>query len=67
MRLIPRLTTTVNGVSAVQTFSIGGLTSFTGNAVNTGEVMTRFDLSIAAGVSDPSAIGIIHDSSLDDL
>lgn len=57
----------VNGVSAIQTFSIGGLTSFTGNAVNTGEVMTRFDLAIAAGVADPSAIGIIHDSSLDDL
>lgn len=56
-----------NGVSAVQTFSIGGLTSFTGNAVNTGEVMTRFDLSVAAGVADPSAIGIIHDTNLDDL
>lgn len=56
-----------SGVSAIQTFSIGGLTSFTGNAVNTGEVMTRFDLSIAAGVADPSAIGIIHDTNLDDL
>lgn len=56
-----------SGVSAVQTFSIGGLTSFTGNSVSTGDIMTRFDLKIAAGVADPSAIGIIHDSSLDSL
>lgn len=56
-----------SGVPAVQTFSIGGLTSFTGNEVTTGEIMTRFDLSVAAGVADPSAIGIIHDTSLDTL
>lgn len=56
-----------SGVSPIQTFTIGGLTSFTGNAVNTGEVMTRFDLSVAAGVADPSAIGIMHDTNLDDL
>ena len=29
--------------------------------------MSRFDLSIAAGVSDTSAIGIIHDTNLDSL
>lgn len=57
----------VGGVSAIQTFSIGGLTSMTGNSVTTGDIMTRFDLSIAAGVASPDAIGIIHDSSLDTL
>ena len=53
--------------AAVQTFSIGGLTSFTGNSVATGDVLTRFDLSVAAGVADPSQIGVIHDSGLDNL
>ena len=55
------------GVAPIQTFSIGGLTSFSGNNVSTGEVMSRFDLAIAAGVSDTSAIGIIHDTNLDSL
>lgn len=55
------------GVSPIQTFSIGGLTSFSGNSVATGDIMTRFDLAIAAGVATPDAIGIIHDSSLDTL
>ena len=55
------------GVAPVQTFSIGGMTSFTGNSVNTGEILTRFDLSIAAGVAQPDAIALIHDTNLDDL
>lgn len=60
-------TAPAGGVTPVQTFSIGGLTSFSGNSVSTGEILTRYDLSIAAGVAATDAIGIIHDSSLDDL
>lgn len=60
-------TAPVNGVSPIQTFSIGGLTSFSGNDVTTGSVLNRFDLSIACGVAATDAIGIIHDSSLDTL
>lgn len=60
-------TAPAGGVAPVQTFSIGGLTSFTGNNVTTGDIMTRFDLAIAAGVADTSAIGLIHDTNLDDL
>ena len=55
------------GLSPVQTFTIGGLTSFTGNDVSTGEVLTRYDLSIAVGVANADSIGLIHDTSLDTL
>lgn len=57
----------VGGVAPIQTFSIGGLTSFSGNSVSTGEVMTRYDLSIACGVAATDAIGVIHDTNLDSL
>lgn len=57
----------VGGVSAIQTFSIGGLTSMSGSDVATGDLMTRYDLSIAAGVAAPDAIGLIHDTNLDSL
>lgn len=60
-------TAPVGGVAPIQTFSIGGLTSFSGNSVSTGEVYTRYDLSIAAGVAQTDAIGIIHDTQLDSL
>lgn len=60
-------TAPAGGVAPVQTFSIGGLSSFSGNNVSTGEIMTRFDLAVAAGVADTSAIGIIHDTQLDSL
>lgn len=60
-------TAPVGGVAPIQTFSIGGLTSFSGNSVSTGEVLTRYDLKIAAGVSATDAIGIIHDKNLDSL
>lgn len=60
-------TAPAGGVAPIQTFSIGGLTSFSGNSVATGEIMTRFDLSIAAGVASTDAIGIIHDTKLDNL
>lgn len=60
-------TAPAGGVAPVQTFSIGGLTSFSGNSVSTGEIMTRYDLSIAAGVAATDSIGIIHDTNLDNL
>ena len=53
--------------SPVQTFTIGGLTTMTGNNVTTGDIMTRFDLAVAAGVARTDTIGIIHDTSLDSL
>ena len=60
-------TAPADGVAAIQLFSIGGLTSLSGNDVTTGELMTRFDLSVAAGVAQTDAIGIIHDTNLDTL
>lgn len=60
-------TAPVGGVAPIQSFSIGGLTSFSGNSVSTGEVMTRYDLSIACGVAATDAIGILHDTNLDAL
>ena len=57
----------IGGVAPVQTFSIGGMSSMSGNNIATGEVLTRYDLKIAAGVADPSAIAIIHDTNLDTL
>lgn len=55
--------------SAIQTFTQGGLTSFTGNDVTNGNVVSRFDLSVAAGVvpGREYEIGVIHDTSLDNL
>lgn len=60
-------TAPAGGVAPIQTFSIGGLTSFSGNSVSTGEIMSRYDLSIAAGVAQTDAIGVIHDTNLDSL
>lgn len=57
----------VGGVSPIQTFSIGGLTSFSGSSVSTGEIMSRYDIAIAAGVAATDQIGIIHDTQLDSL
>lgn len=56
-----------NGIAPVQSFSIGGMTSFSGNSVSDGQIMTRFDLKIAAGVASPECIAIIHDTNLDQL
>lgn len=55
-----------HGVSAVQTFTQGGLTSFSGNDVTTGEIITRFDLAVAADVvkGREYEIGVIKDSNL---
>ena len=56
-----------NGIAPVQSFTIGNLSSFSGNSVSTGEIMTRFDLRLAVGVASPESIGIIHDTNLDSL
>lgn len=52
--------------SAIQTFSQGGLTTLTGNDITTGEVLTRFDLAVAADIATGHEyeIGVISDSNL---
>lgn len=57
------------GNSPIKMFSRGGLTSFTGNDVATGRVMTRYDLEFAVDVAKGREyeVGIVHDSSLDTL
>lgn len=51
------------GISPIQTFSIGGLTSMQGPSVSSGDILTRFDLSVAVGVADTSSIGIVKDTN----
>jgi len=60
---------TGQSTSAIQTFTQGGLTTFTGNDVTNGTIVSRFDLAVAAGVvpGREYEVGIIHDSSLDSL
>ena len=55
--------------SPIETYTRGGLTSFTGNDVKTGRVMTRFDLEVGCDVAkgQEHRIGLIHDTSLDSL
>lgn len=60
-------TAPVGGVAPIQTFTIGGLTSLSGSSISTGEIMSRYDLSVACGVAAVEAIGVIHDKNLDSL
>ena len=55
--------------SPIYTVTRGGLTSFSGNDVTTGQMMTRFDLEVGALVAPGReyTIGMIHDKNLDDL
>ena len=56
-----------NGVqSPVATWSVGGLTSFTGNDVSTGRLLTRYDLTIAADVAKGQEyrIGLLNDTNI---
>ena len=55
--------------SPIATWTRGGLTSFTGNDVATGKVMTRFDLEFAVDVAKGREyeIGILFDSDLGGL
>ena len=52
--------------TAVQMFSIGGLTSFSGNDATTGEIVTRMDMAFAADVvkGREYEIGVIQDTNL---
>lgn len=56
------------GRSPIRTWTRGGLTSFTGNDVTTGRVMTRFDLEVACDVARgrEHEIGLIKDTSIAD-
>lgn len=57
------------GQSPIYTVTRGGLTSFTGTDVTTGQIMPRFDLSVGALVAPNREyeIGLIHDKNLDSL
>ena len=54
------------GQSPIYTVTRGGLTSFSGNDVTTGELLSRFDLEIGALVAEGREfmIGVIADSNL---
>ena len=58
-----------SGQSPIYTVTRGGLTSFSGNDVTTGEVLIRMDLEVGALVAPGREymIGMIHDTQLDDL
>lgn len=55
--------------SPIYTVTRGGLTSFSGNDVSTGQMMTRFDLEVGALVAPGREyeIAVIHDQNLDTL
>lgn len=55
--------------SPIQTWTRGGLTSFTGNNVQTGKVETRFDLEVAADVAKTQEfkVGTIYDTNIGGL
>lgn len=55
--------------SPIATWTRGGLTSFSGNDVKTGHVMTRFDIEVAADIAKgrEHMIGVIYDSSIGGL
>ena len=52
--------------SPVATWSVGGLTTFSGNDVSTGRVLSRFDLTIAADVAKGQEykIGLLNDTAI---
>lgn len=55
--------------SPIATYSRGGLTSFTGNDVKSGKIMTRFDLEIGCDVAKgmEHKIGMLYDSAIGGL
>lgn len=55
--------------SPINTYSRGSLTSFTGNDIQTGKILTRFDLEIGCDVAkgQEHKIGIIVDSNVGGL
>ena len=52
--------------SPVATWTVGGLTSFSGNDVSTGRVLSRFDLVVAADVAKGHEyeIGLLNDTNI---
>lgn len=57
------------GMSPIYTVTRGGLTSFSGNDVTTGNLLTRYDLEVGALVVSGREymIGMLHDTKLDSL
>lgn len=55
--------------SPIYSISRGGLTSFSGNDVTTGTIMSRFDFEVGALVAPGREyeVGMLHDSTLDSL
>lgn len=55
--------------SPIATYSRGGLTSFTGNDVKTGKVLTRFDIEVGCDVAKgrEHQIGVIYDTNVGGL
>lgn len=52
--------------SPIHTFTRGDITSFVGNDVTHGDIITRFDLEVAAGVEPGNEykIGLLEDTNL---
>ncbi len=55
--------------SPIATYSRGGLTSFTGNDVKTGQILTRFDIEVGCDVAKgrEHQIGVIYDTNVGGL
>ena len=55
--------------SPIYTITRGGLTSFSGNDVTTGTLLSRFDMEVGALVAPGQEykVALIHDTNLDDL
>ena len=55
--------------SPIHTVTRGGLTSFSGNDVTTGQLITRYDLEVGALVAPGQEykVAMVHDTNLDDL
>ena len=57
------------GQSPIYSITRGGLTSFSGNDVTTGQLLTRYDLEVGALVAPGGEyrVGMLHDTNLDSL
>ena len=57
------------GQSPIKTWTRGGLTSMTGEDVNSGKYITRFDIEVAADVArgKEHQIGVLMDTNLSTL
>lgn len=57
------------GQSPIYTVTRGGLTSFSGNDVTTGQQISRFDLEVGALVAEGREymVGMLHDTNLDSI